>query len=232
VAVVPRADEMNASAQNVLLKTLEEPPGRALLLLLAERPGKLLPTVLSRCRTVRFAPVAIPLLERALVLHHGFEPGLAHEAAFWAEGDFRDALRAANPEWREFREKVTTDLDRAVAGTTRDWLAVSLGYEKMKSDFEEEEDLTDAQLRRRSVQNILKTALALWSKRMTGASPIPENLKRLKPQEVSTAILRHMEILEGNLPPRMVLDHLFLTLRQGLRTGEVETRSFFDLSVI
>ena len=50
VVIVDGADEMNRSAANTLLKILEEPPRRALLLLVAHSPGRLLPTIRSRCR--------------------------------------------------------------------------------------------------------------------------------------------------------------------------------------
>src|SRR5215218_8698014 len=48
------AELMNATSQNRLLKTLEEPYGRALIILLTDQPGALLPTIRSRCQTVRF----------------------------------------------------------------------------------------------------------------------------------------------------------------------------------
>lgn len=57
VVVVDAADEMNTSAANALLKTLEEPPARGLLLLVAHNPGRLLPTVRSRCRTLALKPL-------------------------------------------------------------------------------------------------------------------------------------------------------------------------------
>ena len=53
ICVVDAADEMNANAANALLKVLEEPPPRSLLLLVAHAPGRLLPTIRSRCRTLR-----------------------------------------------------------------------------------------------------------------------------------------------------------------------------------
>jgi DNA polymerase-3 subunit delta' len=49
VVIVDCADEMNANAANALLKVLEEPPDRALLLLVSHAPGRLLPTIRSRC---------------------------------------------------------------------------------------------------------------------------------------------------------------------------------------
>src|SRR5689334_7297854 len=55
VFVVEQADLMNPQAQNALLKTLEEPAGRAVIILLTDQPGCLLPTIRSRCQLVRFA---------------------------------------------------------------------------------------------------------------------------------------------------------------------------------
>ena len=62
LVIIDGADEMNRNAANALLKILEEPPSRALLLLVAHSPGLLLPTIRSRCRKM-----ALSLLEPALV---------------------------------------------------------------------------------------------------------------------------------------------------------------------
>lgn len=53
IAIVDAADEMNANAANALLKLLEEPPAKSILFLVAHSPGKLLPTIRSRCRTLK-----------------------------------------------------------------------------------------------------------------------------------------------------------------------------------
>ncbi len=58
VVVVDGAEEMNRNAANALLKLLEEPPKRAILLLVSHAPGRLLPTIRSRCRTLNLAPLA------------------------------------------------------------------------------------------------------------------------------------------------------------------------------
>ncbi|HET7371672.1 MAG TPA: DNA polymerase III subunit delta' [Gammaproteobacteria bacterium] len=58
VAIIEPADAMNASAANSLLKTLEEPPGASVLLLVTARPARLPATVRSRCRQIRFTPPA------------------------------------------------------------------------------------------------------------------------------------------------------------------------------
>jgi DNA polymerase-3 subunit delta' len=59
IVVVDGADEMNRNAANALLKILEEPPKRALLLLVCHAPGRLLPTIRSRCRRLSLQPLAV-----------------------------------------------------------------------------------------------------------------------------------------------------------------------------
>ncbi len=57
VAIIDAADEMNTAAANALLKLLEEPPKDVTLLLIAHQPARLLPTIRSRCRTLRLSPL-------------------------------------------------------------------------------------------------------------------------------------------------------------------------------
>lgn len=58
ICVVDTVDELNANAANALLKILEEPPRRSILLLLTHAPGKVLPTIQSRCRKLALRPLA------------------------------------------------------------------------------------------------------------------------------------------------------------------------------
>jgi DNA polymerase III subunit delta' len=66
VVIVDTADDLNPNAANALLKSLEEPPPRTLFLLLASEPGRLLPTIRSRCRTLDLAPLASEPLRQAV----------------------------------------------------------------------------------------------------------------------------------------------------------------------
>ena len=59
IAVIDPLTLLNLHAQNALLKTLEEPPGDSLLLLIADSTGGVLPTVLSRCLRLRFSPLTV-----------------------------------------------------------------------------------------------------------------------------------------------------------------------------
>ncbi len=64
--VVDTADDLNPNAANAILKSLEEPPPRTLFLLLASEPGRLLPTIRSRCRTLELAPLASDPMRQAV----------------------------------------------------------------------------------------------------------------------------------------------------------------------
>ncbi|MEK9924863.1 MAG: hypothetical protein VW736_04455, partial [Alphaproteobacteria bacterium] len=58
VAIIDSMDEVNRNGANALLKMLEEPPERTVLFLLSSRPGRLPPTIRSRCRVARLSPIS------------------------------------------------------------------------------------------------------------------------------------------------------------------------------
>lgn len=78
VVVVDSADEMNPNAANAILKILEEPPARAVLLLVCHAPGRLLPTVRSRCRRLALQPLAAT---QVAALLQDFQPELSADGA-------------------------------------------------------------------------------------------------------------------------------------------------------
>lgn len=59
VAIIDAADDLNPNAANAILKTLEEPPPRGVLLMVSHAPGRLLPTIRSRCRRLAFQPLGV-----------------------------------------------------------------------------------------------------------------------------------------------------------------------------
>jgi DNA polymerase-3 subunit delta' len=66
IVIVDSADDLNASSANALLKSLEEPPARTLFVLVSSQPGRLLPTIRSRCRTLELGPVRDQALRKAV----------------------------------------------------------------------------------------------------------------------------------------------------------------------
>src|SRR4051812_17002324 len=93
VVIVDGADEMNRSAANALLKILEEPPRRALLLLVAHNPGRLLPTIRSRCRRFPMPPLPNSVVEKLLETYRpDLPPAQSAALVVLAEGSIGRAL--------------------------------------------------------------------------------------------------------------------------------------------
>jgi DNA polymerase III subunit delta' len=65
VAIVDAVDDLNRNAANAILKTLEEPPARSILLLVCHAPGAILPTIRSRCRRLALRPLTDELVRKA-----------------------------------------------------------------------------------------------------------------------------------------------------------------------
>ena len=89
--ILPQAELMTAAAQNCLLKTLEEPPQDTVFFLITDQPGALLPTIVSRCRVIRFHPLTQEECEKRLVAL-GQSPQEAQRRARMAEGCVGQAL--------------------------------------------------------------------------------------------------------------------------------------------
>ncbi len=96
VVIVDSADQMTPSAANALLKSLEEPPAKALILLVSHAPGRLMPTIRSRCCRLALRPLAADAVA-ALIARH--LPELAEEdraaLAALADGSIGRALALA-----------------------------------------------------------------------------------------------------------------------------------------
>ncbi|WP_284164517.1 DNA polymerase III subunit delta' [Frigidibacter sp. SD6-1] len=106
VVIVDAADELNVAAANALLKLLEEPPEGATLLLVAHQPSRLLPTIRSRCRELRLAPLAPEDLAEALAAA-GAE-GDAVRLSVLSAGSAGEAVRLVNQGGLEAYEEIVS----------------------------------------------------------------------------------------------------------------------------
>jgi DNA polymerase-3 subunit delta' len=119
VAIVDSAEDLNRNSANALLKMIEEPPQRSLILIISHRPSQVLPTIRSRCRRLRLDPLSEDEIIRAV---GGLGPPLSearHEtiaaAAKRANGSVREALIRLSPE----SEGAGALIDSIVAGLPR-----------------------------------------------------------------------------------------------------------------
>ncbi|MBP3610046.1 MAG: DNA polymerase III subunit delta' [Lachnospiraceae bacterium] len=86
VYIIDEAEKMTEQAQNAMLKTIEEPPGYAVILLLTVNAKLLLPTILSRCILLNVRPVARQAVTKLLTERHGIAGYMAEVAADFADG--------------------------------------------------------------------------------------------------------------------------------------------------
>ncbi len=96
--IVDPADDMNRNAANALLKSLEEPPERTLFLIVVHQPSRLLPTIRSRCQTIRLRPLDDAQMLQALSTMAVSIPQGENERAAWlarARGSVRMAILLA-----------------------------------------------------------------------------------------------------------------------------------------
>ena len=112
VLLVDAADDLNPSAANALLKILEEPPEKALLLLISHAPGRLLPTIRSRCRLLPLAPLAPTTLLTLLGQHlPALEAEELQRLAQLSEGSLGRALDLADSGGLELLDVVLSLLE-------------------------------------------------------------------------------------------------------------------------
>ncbi len=140
VALCLRFQEANDNAQNALLKTLEEAPAQVILILTADTPESLLPTIVSRCEILRLRPLSIETVEGYLK-ERGSEEKTAHLLAHISGGRPGYALRLIQEkETLEFRTQRLEDLQSLLKSTRRERFAYAeklTGRKKKDNETEE-----------------------------------------------------------------------------------------------
>ena len=216
--VIEDADRMNASAQNALLKTLEEPPGAAHLILTTARLRAILPTVVSRCQRVRFAPLPADEITRVVVAQRGLPEAQARMVAALAQGSLGVALQMDYEALLADRDRVAA-IDRALFGRTP------------RSALEAIEAASDLASDRAACVAALDLWLVWLHDQLLLASGAPTenlaNLDRLPDLEalaaergLSTVLARAEDVMEArrqveapfNWSPQMITEQLCLAL--------------------
>lgn len=107
IYIIPDANKMTEQAQNALLKTIEEPPVYAIIILLTENCDSLLPTIRSRCVTLTMNPVEKDKICTYLENKFQLEPEQAQIAANYCQGNIGKAIRfASSSDFIEMKNQV------------------------------------------------------------------------------------------------------------------------------
>ena len=96
MVLISKADAMNVQAQNALLKMLEEPPDHTFFILMAVKIDFLLPTIISRCRKIRFKPLSSKIIAKRLISEFQTGPELAHIVSETLDSDFSKIVACLN----------------------------------------------------------------------------------------------------------------------------------------
>lgn len=123
VVIIGDAQTLNPEAGNALLKALEEPPGDTIIILTAHRPGDLLPTIVSRCRHIRFSALPARELVRILTETRGLDAQQAQTIAEASGGSYTRALALAEAQWSAQRDWLVRALGLDGTRRSRQWSA-------------------------------------------------------------------------------------------------------------
>ena len=213
VFVIEQAEVMSVGAQNACLKTLEEPPGRALIILLTDQPNALLATIRSRCQMVRFAALDEPFVRRELQ-NRGVPAADVADLAGLADGSLGLALRwwedGILPHARQLKQrlqglleaKAILDLPEFFKGASDEYVEM---YQKRDDRF------AKTQLAREALTIYFRQA-AQFFRRQLADEQEGEVLERLCGS--IEAISRAQEHLDTNVNNALIFQQLAVTLER------------------
>lgn len=218
VVILDPADQMRQEAHNSLLKTLEEPPSRTIIILVTTNPYVLLDTIRSRSRMLQFGGIPQRLIEEYLTKRERRSPQEAHLAAIFSGGSLGIALSFNTDQYKELRalalQFVTLLL---VKGRFSAASALAADVAKEKENF---------QLWLESAAAIVQDVYyAQVAPERIGQLDLLEELKRLGqavPRDVVISALERLKELKlalfRNLNRQLALEAMFLGLTAGQKS--------------
>lgn len=135
IYVIDEAQKMTVEAQNALLKTLEEPPKYAIIILITNNKESLLDTIKSRCEIIKFTP--IPLVEVADYLTQtGVDKNRASLLANFSRGSMQKAIELSESEdFHIMRDDVQKYVETFLTGSMLDIMDIQSSIEKYKDNI-------------------------------------------------------------------------------------------------
>jgi DNA polymerase-3 subunit delta' len=211
VFIIEQAELMAAAAQNSMLKTLEEPAGRTLIILLTDSPGLLLPTIRSRCQMIRFAPLPPDVVQEQLK-GRKIDAATAKDAAALADGSLGVALKWIEDGVIEPARQLNKIVDSILAGG--DGASELPAFFKKSAEayaekqLERDELASKDQANREGMGLFLKIAADRCRSKLAKASP--EEQDRLC--AAIESIVQAEQYLDSNVNTALVFQQLSLNL--------------------
>ncbi len=135
IYVINDAHKMTVEGQNALLKTLEEPPQYAIIILVTSNKEALLDTIKSRCEIIKFLPISLIDLKKYLI-QKGVDEQRAQLLATFSRGSIEKALELSeSSEFALMREEIQSYIERLLDKNIVDILDISLDIEKYRGDI-------------------------------------------------------------------------------------------------
>jgi DNA polymerase-3 subunit delta' len=224
VWILDPADRMQEPAANAFLKTLEEPPGSALFVLITTSPSALLPTIRSRCQEVRFDALGAEALE-AILSRHGLPAERCRELAGRALGS---AARALDPEWEAEQEKLAELLEGMLEGLASAPAALARAEALDRMLRAQDRNQTEAFI---DALGLFLRDVAVLRMRAEGIAPLNPSWADAASAWAAAApiasilaiedALRHARwALDHNANRRLTLERLLLRMREAMRESE------------
>jgi DNA polymerase-3 subunit delta' len=216
VCILTAADRMAPHIPNTLLKTLEEPPLHTVIILLANNSKFILPTILSRCQSIRFNPLPINMVSKWLMEDKSFNDTEAHLLASLSEGSPGKALEIQE----EIRQIPREEL-------LKDWVGLkSLSFEKIGSWVDSLPSQRENLLLMLEVAKTLLRDLVMVKILKNGQKLIHSDLlKEMEPMATNwslSSLLKRMEILHqttlairANANTNLALEAMMLSWAEG-----------------
>jgi DNA polymerase-3 subunit delta' len=223
VVILDRADQMRPEAANSLLKTLEEPPSRTILVLVTTQPYLLLPTIRSRAQIFPFTAIPNDQIAEHLVKVGGTPAGEARLAAAFSNGSLAAALGFDIGEYRNGRAQAI----RLVAlllgkGSFTDMSRLAAGLPKDREQFLAWLDVVESLL-----QDVYYSRVARWRMLQPDIVGEIEGLARLAPRSAVISTIKGIRDLRRstfyNVNRQIALESFFLIQTSG-HTGAPEYR--------
>lgn len=135
IYIINRAEKMTVEAQNALLKTLEEPPEYAIMILITSNKEALLDTIKSRCEIIKFLPISLIDLSKYLV-QNGVDEQRAQLLATFSRGSIEKAIELSESvDFALMREDIQTYIETMIDKSIIDILEIPNSMEKYKADI-------------------------------------------------------------------------------------------------